>query len=294
MDALLANRPLTSLAKPWTHSEVSFAGQRLDGVPIDLGLFTHCTFSNISFKGCTITDSRFVNCAFISCYFRKTTIQNSKFDGCKFIECDFPKVRVQSTDFMFPQFKGCFIAYDEMKPNLPAEPELREIVAIELARESYTHGNTTDARKYRIEALRSHEQHLADAFRARSSYYKERYDLAARARAGVAWIGSQANRIVWGNGERGAVLLFNFLLLTLVVFPMVFAAIGGVRPIAGKLTTIDYVLLSIDSATSYSGLSGVQLISSGARILAVLELVIGLLTFGLFITVLFRRITRWR
>lgn len=294
IDAFLANRPLTALTEPWVRTEASFAGQRLDGTPIDMGLFTHCTFANISFKGCTISDSRFVNCTFIGCYFRKTTIQNSRFDGCKFIECDFPKVRVQSTGFMFPQFKGCFIAYDEMKPNLPPEPQLREMVAIELAREAYAHGDTTDARKYRLEALRAHERHLAAAFKAKSSYYKEHYDPVARALAGGAWIGSQANRIVWGNGERGVTLLFNFLLLTLIAFPLIFAAAGGVKATSGKLTATRYVLLSIDSATSYSGLSGVHLVSTGARVVAAVELIIGLFAFGLFITILFRRITRWR
>jgi pentapeptide repeat protein len=293
-DALMANRPLLPLAAPWTHTDLSFAGQRLDGVSIDLGLFTHCTFANVSFKGCTISDTRFVNCTFISCYFRKTTIQNSKFDGCKFIDCDFPKVRVQSTSFMFPQFRACFIAYDEMQPNLPPEPELREMLAIELAREAYAHGDTSDARKYRLAALRAHEKHLAQAFRATSSYYKDHYDVLGRLRAGAGWIGSQVNRLIWGNGERGSTLLCNFLILALIVFPLIYAGVGGVKAATGKLTTIDYVLVSIDSATSYSGLSGVHLVSTGARVVAAIELAIGLLTFGLFITILFRRITRWR
>jgi len=292
--ALMANRPIVPLAAPWTHTDLSFAGQRLDGVPIDLGLFTHCTFANVSFKGCAIADSRFVNCTFISCYFRKTTIKNSKFDGCKFIDCDFPKVRVQSTSFMFPRFKGCFIDYNGMQPNLPREAQLREMVAIELAREAYAHGATSDARRYRLAALRAHESHLAQAFFAKSSYYKEHYDTLGRLRAGVAWVGSQANRLIWGNGERGATLLCNFLILALIVFPLTFHAVGGITASAGKLTTIDYVLLSLDSATSYSGLSGIQLVSTGARIVAATELVIGLFAFGLFITILFRRITRWR
>jgi uncharacterized protein YjbI with pentapeptide repeats len=136
-EALLANRPLTPLKAPWAHSDVSFAADRLDGVEIELGMFAHCTFANISFKGSEVKDSRFINCTFISCYFRKTLIRNSKFDGCKFIDCDFPKVRVQGSNFMFPQFKGCFVGFDEMRPNLPAEPELRSKAAAELAREAY-------------------------------------------------------------------------------------------------------------------------------------------------------------
>jgi hypothetical protein len=292
--ALLANRPLTPLTAPWAHSEAGFASQRLDGVPIDTGLFAHCTFVNVSFKGCTITDSRFINCTFISCYFRKTTIQNSKFDGCKFIDCDFPQLRLQGADFMFPKFKGCFIAFDEMRPNLPAEPELRYLVAGELAREAYALGNTRDARRYRLQALRAHETHLWRAFRASSSYYRDHYDTFGRLGAGVAWIASQVNRLIWGNGERGTTLLFNFLVLVFVAFPLLFYAVGGVQAAAGKMTTADYVLLSVDSATSYSGLSSVSLVSTASRAVAASEIAVGLVAFGLFITILFRRITRWR
>ena len=291
---LLANRPLTPLAEPWVHSDVAFAAERLDGVAIDMGLFTHCTFANVSFKGCTVSDSRFIDCTFDSCYFRKTAIQNCKFDGCKFVDCDFPQVRVQGTNFMFPQFKGCFINFDEMQPNLPAEPQLREMVAIELAREAYTLGDTLDARRYRLEALRAHERHLLQAFKASSSYYREHYDLLGRLEAGVAWIGSQVNRLIWGNGERGFTLLRNFLLLVFIGFPLLFYAFGGVQAASGKITTADYVLLSIDTATSYSGLSGVHLVSTASRIVGASEITVGLLAFGLFITILFRRITRWR
>jgi hypothetical protein len=155
---------------------------------------------------------------------------------------------------MFPKFKGCFLPFDEMQPNLPREPELREIVAVELGREAYALGYTRDAREYHLEALRAHEHHLAQAFLSKSSYYKEHYDTLGRIRAGFAWSGSQANRWIWGNGEQGTKLLTNFVILALIVFPLIFAAVGGIQATSGKVTTIDYVLLSIDSATSYSGL----------------------------------------
>ena len=293
-DASLASRPLTALTAPWTYTDVSFADQRLDGVAIELGMFAHCTFTNVSFKGCRVTDSRFMNCTFISCYFRKTAIQNCKFDGCKFVDCRFPQVKIQGTSYMFPQFKGCFIEFDEMEPNLPREPELREIAAVELGREASALGDTRDARRYRLVALRAHERHLWQAARASSSYYREHYDALARLEAAGAWIGSQVNRLIWGNGERGFVLLRNFLLLVFIAFPLIFHALGGLEVADGKLTTIDYELLSVDAATSFSGLSGVHLVSTASRIVAALELTVGLLAFGLFITILFRRITRWR
>jgi hypothetical protein len=203
-------------------------------------------------------------------------------------------VKIQGTEFMFPQFKGCFVKFDEMHPNLPSEPELREIVAVELAREAYALGNTRDARRYRLVALRAHENHLWRAARASSSYYRDHYDAVDRVEAGAAWIGSQVNRLIWGNGERGFVLLRNFLLLVFIAFPLLFYGVGGLEVASGKLTTIDYELLSLDTATSYSGLSGVDLVSTASRIVAASELTVGLLAFGLFITILFRRITRWR
>jgi hypothetical protein len=292
--ALATSRPLTALAAPWTSTEVLFADQRLDGIAIDMALFSHCTFANVSFKACMLTGSRFINCTFISCYFRKTDIQNCKFDGCKFIDCDFPRVRIRATNFMFPRFKGCFIKFDEMQPNLPAEPELRAMTAIELAREAYAFGDTRDAHKYRLEALRAHESHLWRAFRASSSYYKDHYDALGRLNAGIGWIGSQANRLVWGNGERGVTLLRNFVLLVFIGFPLLFYAVGGLEPTRGQLTRFDYELLSVDAATSFSGLSGIHLVSTGSRVVAATELIVGLLAFGLFITILFRRITRWR
>lgn len=291
--ALLANRPLTALKQPWVYSDVAFA-ERLDGVGIEYGMFAHCTFANVSFKGCTIADSRFIDCTFISCYFRKAEIRNSKFDGCKFVDCDFPKVRVQGTTFMFPQFKGCFIGFDEMRPNLPSEPELRSLTAAELAREAYALGHPRDARLFRLQALRAHETHLWRAFRASSSYYKDHYNTLERLVAGAKWATSQTNRLIWGNGERGFTLLANFLLLTLVVYPLLFYFLGDVRDVSGETTTADYLLLSVDSATNFSGLSNVALGSTATRVIVASEVIVGLVAFGLFITILFRRITRWR
>jgi Pentapeptide repeats (9 copies) len=292
--APFANRSLVPLQAPWVHTDAAFADDRLDGIPIELGMFAHCTFANVSFKGCTIDSSRFMDCTFISCYFRKTEIRNSKFDGCKFFECDFPKVRIQGTSFAFPKFRGCFVEFGEMQPNLPVEPELRSLASAELAREAGVLGHPKDARLYRLQALRAWETHLWQTLLASSSYYKEHYSALERLAAGIRWVGSQLNRLIWGNGERGLTLLFNFSALVLVVFPLLFYALGGIADPQGKATTIDYVLLSVDSVTSYSGLSGIQLVSTAARVVAAFEVIVGLLGFGLFVTVLFRRITRWR
>jgi hypothetical protein len=195
---------------------------------------------------------------------------------------------------MFPQFRGCFIPFDEMRENLPTEPELRSLAAAELAREAYALGHHRDARLFRLQALRANEGHLWRAFRASSSYYKEHFDAIGRATSGLKWVGSQLNRIIWGNGERGTTLLRNFLFLTLVVFPIVYYLVGGVRDASGQMTTADYLLLSADSVSNYSGLSNVVLTSTAARVTALSELIVGLVAFGLFITILFRRITQWR
>jgi hypothetical protein len=107
-----------------------------------------------------------------------------------------------------------------------------------------TRGSTTSRRS----------EHTSTTSHRRSSRIKEHYDTLGRIRAGFAWSGSQANRWIWGNGEQGTKLLTNFVILALIVFPLIFAAVGGIQATSGKVTTIDYVLLSIDSATSYSGL----------------------------------------
>ena len=293
-EAFLLNRQLESLAAPWTRSDVLFAGQRLDGVTIELALYAHCTFANLSLKGCEFRDSHFINCVFVSCYFRKTLFSGCKFDGCKFIDCDLPKVRIQGSSFIFPRFTGTFIPFDEMQPNLPPEPELRSIAATELAREAQAAGHAKDARLYRIEAIRATEGHLWAGFRASTSWYRERYDVAARLDAGVRWFGSQVNRLLWGNGERGWVLLRSFFVLVFVLFPLVFYVARSGLQSAGRTTLSDYLLLSADNATGRSGFSGVATVSTTTRIFTGLELAVGFMLFGLFVTILFRRITRWR
>jgi hypothetical protein len=195
---------------------------------------------------------------------------------------------------MFPTFKGCFVEFGEMLPNLPVEPELRSLAAAELGREASALGYPRDARKYRLEALRAWETHLWRAFRASSSYYRDHFDLSARLKAGFQWFGSQANRLIWGNGEQGFRLLINFLALVLVVFPLLYRAVDGVSIGGRNLGLGNYLLLSIDVVTSYSGPSHVMLNSTGSRITASIERTIGIIAFGFFVTILFRRITRWR
>jgi len=293
--AYLLSRPVTRLTEPWSHQDVVFAADRLDGVTIELGIFGHCAFANISFKGAELRDCHFIDCIFVGCYFRKTLISGCKFDGCRFIDCDFPKTRVQRSSFAFPRFSGCFISFEEMRPNLPSEPGLRVIAANELAREAQAAGETNDARLYRIAALRAHEKHLWAGFRASTSWYKERYDVLARLRSGAAWLASQVNRLVWGNGERGVVLLGNFLLLTFAVFPLVFYLLrDNLSTPRGSLTAADYLLLSIDNMTARSGFSGISLLSTSTRAATAFEVAMGLVAMGLFVTILFRRITRWR
>jgi hypothetical protein len=89
-------------------------------------------------------------------------------------------------------------------------------------------------------------------------------------------------------------LLCNFLILTLLVYPVLFYLFGGIGGRNGSTTTMDYVLLSVDSATGLSGLSSVALATTLARVIAATEVAVGFIAFGLFITILFRRITRWR
>ena len=79
-----------------------------------------------------------------------------------------------------------------------------------------------------------------------------------------------------------------------MLYPLLFYVQGDVHDVSGKTSTADYVLLSVDSATNFSGLSNVALESTAARGIAASEVIVGLVAFGLFITILFRRITRWR
>ena len=270
-----------------------FAAIQQDGNALQGLTFEHCTFANVSFKEGQLSGCRFVNCAFLNCYFRKTLLTGSSFIGCKFLGCEFPRIVIQSCDFKYSHFEDCALPFDEMEHSLPPEANLREELTRRLAIASDSLGLQVDGRRYRLAAIQAQEAHLHAAVFSRSEWYRNHFSGPRRLVALGRLIASRSLGVVWGHGERLYPLIRNLFILTLIVFPAVlWNARDGLAGPSDPVDIVGIIWLSVTTILPVEGVSSVVATSWTTRTLLALESFLGLVTGGLVVTVLARRMLK--
>ncbi|WP_433721742.1 pentapeptide repeat-containing protein [Actinoplanes sp. CA-051413] len=286
-----------AVAEQGPTSDLIFAGQRIDGQNLSRLSFAHCTFANISFKDCVMDSVDFSNCVFVDCYFRGTRIESSKFSSSKFIECDFTKIDIRTSDFrMYNNFKGCWIPRRGLQSLLPAEPNLRYHLCMNMSDEARASGALKDAEWYRQEAVAAHEKHLRQAFAGSTEYHKEKFDLTDRVSCFFEYVGSRVRGWLWGYKRSYLVVLRNWAAATFLVFPFLFLL--GREGLARQNRSADWTdiwLASVASMLPGSEISPIEYRSGFTQLVAFLEVLSALLFAGLTFSLLFRSIyERWR
>ncbi len=155
-------RTPSEIAEPYRGKKKLYGSELLDGRLIQNATYEHCTFANISFKDVTLQQARFLNCAFLGCYFRKTQLRSSVFSACRFIDCEFPGTSISACDFRYARFTGCYVDFHELENSIPQEPNLREALAHDLAREAAKLGHAAPAKAYRLVEVAAREANLAE------------------------------------------------------------------------------------------------------------------------------------
>jgi hypothetical protein len=272
-----------------------FAAQLLDEATAEGVIFEHCTFANVSFKDAALARCLFRNCAFVDCYFRDTKFTNCKFEVCKFEDCKFVRPHFVDSTFLFPEFRGCYIPFKSFYASLPVDAGFRHAIADELARESGTAGELGDARRYRLvgeEAFERHQWNLAWA--SGGEYYEKPRPPRDRVEAGVRWAGRKFNRHLWGYGERGVILARSFLVVAVILFPFLYWLLSRdeLSYRGEPLSLWNYVLFSIDRILAAAGFSQVVVSGTLVRWLSGIEVFVGLILIGLFISLIFNWIRR--
>lgn len=289
----LVGRKPTPLREPHVGEDRLFAAQHEDGMKLTSAQYSHCTFANIGFKDAVIEGSTFSHCVFAGCYFRQSVIRSSSFIDCRFIDCSFPKVSIQSCQFKYASFSGCYIPFAELEQSLPNEPNLRFALSHNLAREAESLGATREAHAFRLDAIHAQEEDLLSAIVGRSSYYKEHFKGTDRVGAGVRFLRSKANGILWGHGERfGALLLFT-VLAYILLFPIILLVLKeGLNPpsLRGDLSEIIY--LSIESGVPQSDFTRLYAESIPANITVGAASIFGIVVAGLAVSMLLRWVAR--
>ena len=271
-------------------SDQVFRSTRLDGQTLCDWDFSHCTFVDIGFKNSTLQDGRFLNCTFVSCYFQRSTLANSDFVSCRFIDCNFSRVEVKSSDFKYSTFRRCYIRYDELEHSLPTEPNLKEALARNLFLESRALGLPSEARSYRLAALKAHEDDLFAAIVGKSKWYQDHYDNTARLRALVHLVFSKCNGWFWGYGERMWTLLRTTVLVTFLIFPFLFhlTKSGISSEIGADIEPLALVHFSLENILPTPLASGLNAVGTMAQVFATVESILGLVLIALFASHLFR------
>lgn len=278
------------LAEPFRGEDKVYGGQRLDGQTIKNASFQHCTFANLSFKDVIFQNGSFLNCVFISSYFRRAEFASTRFIGCRFFDCVFSHAAITGSDFRFSIFRDCQIPFAEMRYSLPAEPNIREELARNLALESSRLGLSSESRAYRMEEIRAREEDLLAAFLGRSQWYRDHYDFVGRIKAFGNWSFSLLNRWLWGYGERARVLIRNLVLVALFIFPTFFYLLKDEirRGDNGEISVLDLLFFSLGNIMPAGIASGVVAVGATARLLAGLESLIGVVALALFASYIFR------
>ena len=290
VSAYSLGRAVEKLTDPYKGQDFASGGQRLDGQTILDADYKHCTFANHSFLKAKILNGVFLNCVFIGCYFRRAELQNTRFMGCRFIDCNFSNISLKSCDFKYSVFHGCQLPFDEFVHCLPSEHNLREEITRNLTIESSKLGLAREARSYRMEEIQAHEKHLLAAVKGNSDWYQKHYDSLRRIGALRQLLLSLLNRWLWGYGQRAWVLVRNLLLVSVVIFPILFYLLRDeLKHVSGRAPGfMEIILFSFENVIPVGGISNVVAVGNVARLFVGIESILSVIAIALFASYIFR------
>ena len=272
-------------------TDTAFVNQRFDRQKLSGARFEHCTFANVSFLGAELADCHFLNCIFEGCYFRKTKLMDCHLPASWFIDCEFDKPVLFACGFQYTRFRRSAPRFNVIESSLPGEPNLCRELCDNLAAESSLLGHEHEARQFRLRAIREREEELRRGYRWTDDYSQSHYPEFERIRAFLDLCASRLNGWLWGHGEYFTRLLSNVVALAVLIGPVLLYLARSHLHTNGAVGFGDCVALSIASVLNTPATSGVS--ATGIGIWIVLTLTaLGLIFLGLFVTYIFRAVTR--
>lgn len=264
---------------------------KLENVAVKLSLFIRLGLRDSIIKGTSLEQS-----IFEGCYFRRAKLTNVSFVGSSFNNCNFEGAEIRSCDFKYARFHRCLMPADEIISNMPTEPNLRRELARELRANAISVGRTDDADKFLLQEINADIGYHKEIVKSETTYFREKHGslldrFGSLVRLIRLWIGTK----VWGNGTKLGNLI-RTVILTLAISTILnlvldaqYIQANEVSP--ERLSWVDAIYVSVSSMVSISNLGYVP-ISAWARILSLLNSVMGLVFLGLFVATVYRRISR--
>jgi hypothetical protein len=265
--------------------------------PVSNKNFSHYNFEDFGAKGVEFSDCDFSYCVFDRVYFFEAKFTRCKFIGARFVDCNLRSTHITGCDFSYSSFKGTIIPYEEVVSNLPSWPNVRRDLMQSHRVNAASVGDDAAVKSYIREEMHASREYYRRAREAKETYVAGKYKWSNNK---LNWIKVRfeslllfVQRIGWGYGEYPSRLLMS----TAVV--LICAALGrtfwqvswGEQTVANLLEAIRGNIQM--TMAIFLGTPTMLQLSEMPR-WSFLAFLLGLryLTLSLFVSMLFRRISR--
>src|SRR6266542_4349133 len=259
--------------------------------------FLHYTFEDFGARQVQFNNCNFSYSVFNRAYFYGAAFDNCKFIGARFIDCNFRSARFIRCDFSYSSFRGTTIPSKELMCNVPERPNVRRELMQALRANAISLANDEDAKIFIRKEMKAEELHNQKAREAAEDYYAPKYGWSSnrwnwiRVRIEYIWLWIQ--RFGWGYGEYPWRLLRSIALLLLALAILLAmktgqAATGFIETLLHSIKRILSVFLAIPLTSQQDRIDEGFVVWLLLSLTAVMRYV----ALGLFVTMLFRRLSK--
>jgi uncharacterized protein YjbI with pentapeptide repeats len=240
-----------------------YSQHELDHVYAVGKIFEKSSFKQSTFVGCYLRNCRFIDCDFTGAFIKETNLRGTQFENCNFKYVTWEKSQVDDD----------FLDY-----CLPSEENLARDLVRSL-RVNFTEiGNYEAVNRAASVEVQLTGRHLYKAAYSKESYYRAKYKGLQRLSHAARHAQWKALDLLWGNGESLLRIFFNTALLLLA---MAF--------LHSREANISFQEALFEFVWQFWGKQYAQPIPPNYAIaLAIAQFV----TFGLFMAVLVKRLSR--
>lgn len=226
---------------------------------------------------------KFNFCVFDSCYFRDCVFDSCDFTGCKFVGSNLNGTKFIDCKLLYAIFERVIVDFESLVDSLPKEENLRAKLLRTLRVNFQQQGDSLSVNKVISLELDATKAHLKKSWMSGEEYYRKKYQGLERVRKFLEWTVFKFLDMVWGNGESVAKLFRT------TIFILIIISINEVYHLTDK-NNFNAILNSfLISPSVFFGVVNTKNYHDG---MLTLILFLRLIIFGLFMSIVIKRISR--
>jgi hypothetical protein len=257
--------------------------------------FSHCLLQDKYLRDVTFKAGAIQHCRFEYVNLRYAVFDRVNLTGSWFVACNLEHARFENCVLWYVVFERCELNYESILRSIPPENNIRRRLLRVLRINAASMGEKEWADRILLLELQAEREHLRDAVRHASNYYKERYDAVDRVIAALKLAGHYVRFLVWGYGlyvsrlmlSATALLLLLSTLASRDTFTFNVAAENQVR---GLSWAESFYFCTINLTTV--GFGDITPANAAAKTLASMTALCGVVLFGFIAAAVYRRLAR--